>query len=89
MQDEETDTWTDYDEEDIEDDEDDEELEEEEKDKFEAVEEQKDLEAESEIINGIDIWANFMPDFEARKMKELAAKAEKEKIQLRQLIRVT
>lgn len=96
MQDEETDAWTEYDEDDTEDDEDDI-LEEEEKDieteledETEAVEEErKDIEEESEIIDETDILANFMMEFEARRTKELAVKAEEQRKQLRHLIRVT
>ncbi|XP_071643371.1 uncharacterized protein [Temnothorax longispinosus] len=95
LQNEETDAWTEYDEDDTEYDEDDI-MEKEEKDikteseeESEAMEEKrKDVEAKSEIIDETDILANFMMEFEAKRTKELAIKAEEEKKQLRHLMRV-
>lgn len=90
MQDDETDAWTEYDEDGIESvEEKEEDTETESEDESEAVEEErKGIEAESEIIDETDILANFMMEFEAKKTKELAAKAEEKRKQLRHLIHV-
>lgn len=89
MQDDETNAWTEYDEEDIETVEE-EDTETQPEDESEAVkEERKDVEVESEIIDEIDILADFRKEFEAKRTKELAVKAEEKKKQLLDLIRVT
>lgn len=50
--------------------------------------EEKTLEVESEITDEIDTLLDYVPKFEARRTKELAAKAEEKKRQLRHLIGV-
>lgn len=91
LQDEETDAWIDYDEDEtVEDEEEEEDIKMESEDKSEAVEEErKDIEAEPEIIDETDIFTDFMMEFEAKRTKEFAVKAEEKKKQLRQLMRVT
>lgn len=84
LQDDETNAWTEYDEEDIETVEE-EDTETQPEDESEAVKE----EVESEIIDEIDILADFRKEFEAKRTKELAVKAEETKKQLLDLIRVT
>ncbi|XP_018359771.1 PREDICTED: uncharacterized protein LOC108759020 [Trachymyrmex cornetzi] len=96
LQDEEADAWTNYDEDDTETVEKKEEEEEEEEDikmesedKSETMEEEReDIKVEPEIINKTDIFTDFMMEFEAKRTKELAIKAEEKKKQLRQLIRI-
>lgn len=88
------DAWTEYDENDTENDEDDiveeKDIKMESENETEAVEEEReDVKAESEIIDEADILTNFMMEFEAKRTKELAVKAEEKKKQLRHLIRVT
>lgn len=86
MEDEETDEWTEHDE-DEDDTEGEEDIETESED--EAVEEKReDVDAESEMIDETDLWANIMREFKARGIKGLTA-AEEMGQQLRQLIRVT
>lgn len=94
MQYEESDAWSEYDEDYIETAEEEEKdgkkVEMELKDDSEIVEkERKDIEAKSEIIDDIDMLPNFMMEFEAKRMKELAIKAEETRKQLRHLIGVT
>lgn len=83
MQHEEMDTWTEYEDEYEYDD-----LEEEEKD-IVMEEEERDIETESEVIDETDIMTGYITEFEARKMRELAAQAEEKKKHLRRLIGVT
>lgn len=88
MQYEETDAWTEDDTEAADEEEKDVEMELE--DDSEVVEmERKDVEVESEIIDKTDILADFMTEFEEKKTKELAIKAEETRKQLRHLIGVT
>jgi len=90
LQDEEMDTWTEYDENDIVEEKD---IEMKSGNESEVVEEERKggirIKAESEIIDETEILTNFMMEFEAKKVKELAVKAEEKKKQLRHLIRVT
>lgn len=89
MQDEETDAWTEYDEDDTEAaEEEDIETKSEDESKV-GKEERKDVETASEITDETDILVDFMMEFEAKRTKELAIKAEEKKKQLRHLIRVT
>lgn len=81
------DTWTEYEDE-YEDEYEYDDFEEEEKD-IVMKEEKKDIETESEVIDETDITTGYVTEFEARKMKELAAQAEEEKKHLRHLIGVT
>lgn len=83
------DTWTEYEDEYVYEDEyeyDD--FEEEEKD-IVMEEEEKDIETKSEVIDETDVMAGYVTEFEARKMRELAAQAEEKKKHLRRLIGVT
>ncbi|KMQ89701.1 leucine-rich repeat-containing protein [Lasius niger] len=72
----EMDTWTEYEDE-------------YEYDDFEVMEkEEKDIEIESEVIDETDILTGYITEFEARKTRELAAKAEEKRKHLRHLIGV-
>ncbi|KYQ58153.1 hypothetical protein ALC60_02885, partial [Trachymyrmex zeteki] len=80
LQDEETDAWIDYDEDEtVEDEEEEEDIKMESEDKSEAVEEErKDIEAEPEIIDETDIFTDFMMEFEAKRTKEFAVGRKKD-----------
>lgn len=90
LQDEETDAWDEYDENDEDDIVEEKDIEMKSGNESEVVEEErKGIKAESEIIDETDILTNFMMEFEAKRVKELAVKTEEEKKQLQHLIRVT